>query len=161
MLISQELTDAINAQIGREFGASMQYLEIAAYFDAEALNKTAEFFYKQSEEEREHALKLLKYVVETGGQVRIPVIESPKPDFHSAEEAFEASLAWEQEVTRQINNLMAIAVRENDYLSRQFLDWFVVEQLEEVNSMDQLLRTVRRLTEKNIILLEPIIAGGH
>ncbi len=70
MLISKELNDAINGQIGREFGASMQYLNIAAYFDGEALPRLASFFYKQAEEEHEHAMKFFKYVVETGGRTR-------------------------------------------------------------------------------------------
>jgi bacterioferritin B len=78
MLISKELNEAINGQIGREFGASMQYLNIATYFDSRSLSRLASFFYKQAEEEHEHAMKFFKYVVETGGHVAIPPVDAPK-----------------------------------------------------------------------------------
>jgi ferritin len=161
MLISQALADAINAQVGREFGASMQYLQIATYFDQEAYKKLADFFYKQSAEEHEHAMKFIKYLVDTGSNVAIPPIEAPVTRIGSAEEAFKMSLAWEQEVTRQVNHLMDIAVSDKDYLSRQFLDWFVEEQLEEVNSMDTYLRIVQRVGEKNLIMLEAYFSHGE
>jgi len=158
MMISKNLADAINAQVGREFGASFQYVQIAAYFEAEALDKLADLFYKQSDEERDHAMKLAHYVVETGAQLAIPAVDAPKVTFSSAEEAIQAALSWETEVTRQINNLMDIAVAERDYLAREFLDWFVVEQLEEVTSMEKLLRIAQRAGERNIIMLEAYLS---
>jgi ferritin len=154
MLISQDLTNAINAQIGREFGASMQYINIATYFDGEALPRLASFFYKQAEEERDHAMKFVKYVVDTGGEVHIPPIEAPKSRFSSAEEPFKLALEWELEVTRQINSLMDIAVQQKDYLAQQFLDWYVDEQLEEVKTMDSLLKIVQRAGDRYLIMLE-------
>lgn len=154
MLISEDLNNAINAQIGREFGASLQYVQIAAHFANEALPKLAEFFFRQAEEEREHAMKFVKYVLDAGGEVHIPPIEAPKSRFASAEEAFQLSLDWEMDVTRQINSLMDIAIQEKDYIARAFLDWFVTEQLEEVSTMDTLLRLVRRAGERNLIMME-------
>lgn len=158
MLISENLAQAINAQVGREFGASFQYLQIASYFDIHALDQTAKLFFDQAEEEKEHAMKLLKYVLEAGGDVRIPTVTAPKADFSSAEEAVALALRWEQEVTRQINDLMEIALSEKDYLARQFLDWFVNEQLEEVTKMDKLLRVVRGVGERNLYMLEAYIS---
>jgi bacterioferritin B len=154
MLISKELNDAISVQVGREFGASLQYVSIANYFAEEALEKLAEFFYKQADEERDHAMKLNKYLVETGGHANLPPIDAPKSSFGSAEEAIGLALNWEMDVTKQINYLMDIAVEQKDYLSRQFLDWFVNEQLEEVSTMDRLLRVVQRAGEKNLLMLE-------
>ncbi len=156
MLISKELEQAINEQVGREFGASMQYISIAAYFDSEDLPQLAAFFYRQAEEEQMHAMKFLHYITETGGHVRIPAIEAPKDSFESAEEAVQLSLAWEEEVTRQINALMDIAVRENDYLAQDFLRWFVAEQLEEIATMSTLLRTVQRAGD-NLLLVEDFL----
>ena len=158
MLISENLAKAINAQVGREFGASFQYLQIAAYFDAHALDQTAKLFFEQAEEEKEHAMKLFRYVLEAGGEVKVPAVEAPKTDFASAEEAVALALKWETDVTRQINDLMDIAVSEKDYLGRQFLDWFVNEQLEEVTKMDKLLRVVRGVGERNIYMLEAYIS---
>ncbi len=161
MLISQELTDAINAQIGREFGASLQYVSIANYFAGEALQKLAEFFYKQAEEERDHAMKFNNYIIETMGVVQIPPVDAPKSTFASAEEAIGLALKWETEVTAQINSLMEMAVTQKDYLSRQFLDWFVNEQLEEVSTMDRLLRITQRAGERNLLMLEAYFSHGE
>jgi ferritin len=130
MLISPELNDAINAQIGREFGASLQYVSIATYFDSLSLRKLAGFFYKQAEEERDHAMKFVRYIVDAGGEVHIPPIDAPQSTFKSAE----------------------------DYIARTFLDWFELEQLEEVSTMDNLLRVVRMAGERNLIMLEAYIS---
>jgi len=158
MLISQELNDAINAQIGREFGASLQYVSIATYFDSVSLRKLAGFFYKQAEEERDHAMKFVRYVVDAGGEVHIPPIDAPQSTSKSAEEAVELSVKWEMDVTRYINSLMEIAIDQKDYIARTFLDWFEMEQLEEVSTMDNLLRVVRMAGDRNLIMLEAYIS---
>lgn len=154
MLISKKLNDTLNAQVGNEFGAKMQYLQIAAYFDAMSMKNFAAFFFMQSQEEDEHATKLLKYILETGSSLQVPAIPQPKSSFASAEEAVGAALAWEKEVTQQIYNLMDIAVADKDYISQRFLDWFVTEQLEEISSMETLLNMVKLAGEKNLFMLE-------
>jgi ferritin len=166
MLISKELEQAINEQIGREFGASLQYVNIATYFDTDDLPNLAAFFYRQADEERMHAMKFANYIVDAGGQVRVPGIDQPKHDFVSAEEAVEAALAWEVEVTDQINALMELAVSQKDHIAQDFLRWFVTEQLEEVSTMDTLLNYVRR-TKDNIMFVDdylsrnPIVEEDH
>ncbi|OGO64059.1 MAG: hypothetical protein A2Z45_10170 [Chloroflexi bacterium RBG_19FT_COMBO_55_16] len=157
MLISQELQNSINAQVGREFGASLQYVNIATYFDADSLPQLAAFFYRQAEEEKMHAMKFVHYVVDAGGQVRIPAVQGPKSDFASAKEAVQAALDWELEVTRQINALMDLAIKQNDHIAQDFLRWFVTEQLEEVKTMDTLLRVVARAGE-NLLWVEDFLA---
>ncbi len=158
MLISKKLNDAINAQIGHEFQASMNYLAVACYYDGLALSQLASFFFKQAEEEREHALKFVKYILETGGEVHLPALAAPKYDFKSAEETFKMSVEWEMEVTANINHLMDIAVEEKDYIAQQFLDWFTKEQLEEVSTMERLLAIVQRAGEKNLIMMEAYLS---
>lgn len=154
MLISPELASAINEQIGREFGASMQYLSIAGHFQVQKLTLLAKLFFDQAEEEKVHALKFVHYVLDTQGELHIPATAEPKPSFVTAEEAVQAALTWETEVTGQINRLMDLAVSQNDYLAQNFLQWFVDEQLEEVMKMDQLLSVVRRAGEKNLLMVE-------
>jgi ferritin len=154
VLISVELNKALNEQIGHELGASLQYLSIAAYFDQQKLKLLANLFFKQSEEEREHALKFVHYVLNTKGDLKIPAIPAPTPAFASADEAVAAALTWEEEVTRQINALMALANKQDDYLAQGFLQGFIDEQLEEVSKMDQLLTVIRRTGEKNLIMVE-------
>ena len=157
MLISKPLEDAINAQVGREFGASMQYISIAAYFDNDDLEELSAFFFRQADEERMHAMKFANYILEAGGQVRIPAIPAAKYNFSSAEEAVQAALDWEMEVTSEINTIMDIAVQEKDYIAQTFLQWFVNEQLEEVSTMSTLLGVVRR-AQTNLLQVEDYLA---
>ena len=154
MLISRELASAFNQQIGNEFGASMQYVSIAAHFQQRQLTLLSKLFLQQAEEERTHAMKFVQYVLDTKGELQIPSIAAPKPTFSSAEDAVAAALAWEEDVTRQVGALMDIAVKESDYLAQSFLQWFIDEQLEEVVKMDRLLGVVRQSGEKNLLMVE-------
>ena len=154
MLISRELAEAFNRQIGHEFGASMQYLSIAAHFQNRQLTLLAKLFFEQSDEEKEHAMKFVRYLLDTKGGLDIPAIPAPVPSFGSAEEAVKAALKWEQEVTRQITDLMDLAVKQNDYLAQSFLQWFIDEQLEEVVKMDRLLSVIRQAGEKSLLMVE-------
>ena len=166
MLISKELEASMNEQIGREFGASLQYVNIATYFDSDSLPELAAFFYRQADEEKMHAMKFAHYIVEAGGQVRIPDVAGPKHNFTSAKEAAQAALNWEVEVTNQINALMDLAISQNDHIAQDFLRWFVSEQLEEVSTMDTLLHVIDRAGD-NMLWVEdylartPIVAEGH
>lgn len=161
MLISTAMNDQMNEQIGHEFGASLQYVSIAAYFDDVGLPVLRDHFFKQADEEREHAMKFVRFILDAGGQVRIPAIPAPKPTFKSAEEAVTLALEWEQTVTKQINALMNRSGSEKDYLSHDFLEWFVREQLEEVSSMDMLLKMVQRTGESGLMLVESALASGR
>lgn len=154
MMIHPELAKAFNEQIGHEFGASMQYVSIAAHFQSHQLTLLAKLFFEQAEEERQHAMKFVKYVLDTKGELKIPAIPAAAPAFSSAEAAVKAALTWEQEVTRQITALMDLAVKHNDYLAQSFLQWFIDEQLEEVVKMDRLLGVIRQSGEKNLLMVE-------
>lgn len=154
VLLSETLAAAINAQIGNELGACLQYNQIAAHFHRMHLQQLAKLFFKQADEEKEHADKLLKYVVETGANLQIPAVKQPVHTFPTAEAAVQAALGWEIEVTGQIKRLMDIAAAENDYLAQDFLQWFVNEQLEEVTKMERLLAVVRMSGEKHLLTVE-------
>ncbi len=160
MLISTGLESAINEQVGHEFGASLQYVNIAAFFESRNLHQLSTLFFKQSEEEREHALKLVDYLLKTGAQVRIPALPAPTSGFASEEEAVSLACQWEMNVTDQFNTLMRQAVAEQDFLSQAFLAWFVTEQLEEVSSMTRLLDLVRR-AGNNILMVEAYLVHGE
>jgi bacterioferritin B len=144
MLTSKKVIDAINEQIGYEFSASLQYYAIAAHFAAEALPQLSAHFFRQAEEEKGHALRFIKYVVDAGGRVAIPAIDAPESKFKSAREAVKLSLDQEVHVTKQINALVDLAKKENDHITINFLQWFLTEQLEEVSSMDNLFKIVER-----------------
>jgi bacterioferritin B len=158
MLISQKMNAAINEQIGNEFAASLQYVAIASHFAGEGLSELATKFYRQADEERDHAMRFVRYVVDAGGKVAIPAIPAPKAQFKSVEEAVRLSLEWEQTVTKQVNGLVQLAIKESDYIAQNFLGWFVNEQLEEVSSMDNLLKVVQRAGDKNLLYVESYLA---
>jgi len=154
LLISRNLASAFNQQIGHEMGASLQYVSIAAHFQQRHLKLLAKLFFDQADEEKQHAMKFVQYLLDTKAELQIPAIPAPKPTFATAEEAVQAALTWEEEVTRQITALMDIAVKENDYLAQSFLQWFVDEQLEEVVKMDRLLGVIRQSGERNLLMVE-------
>jgi bacterioferritin B len=153
MMISEKMRDALNEQVGHEFGAYLQYLSIASYFESESLPELAGFFFAQAEDERSHAMKFVKYINDAGADLTIPAIPAPRHQYESAEVAVRLSLDWEKTVTRQINSIMDLAMQEKDYLSRGFLDWFVDEQMEEISTMESLLKTVQRAGD-NLLLVE-------
>ena len=154
MLISRDLANAFNQQIGNEFGASMQYVAIAAHFQQRQLTLLAKLFMAQADEERTHAMKFVQYVLDTKGELQLLAIAAPTHEFTSAEDAVAAALAWEEEVTKQVGRLMDLAVKESDYLAQSFLQWFIYEQLEEVVKMDRLLSVIRQSGEKNLLMVE-------
>src|ERR1700744_5529716 len=99
MLVSAKIIEAINGQIGMEFAASLQYDAIGAYFDLQSLPRLSAHFYKQSSEERDHAYRFMRFVLDAGGQVIIPAIEAPVADFKFAKDAVKLSLDQEVKVT--------------------------------------------------------------
>jgi ferritin len=157
MLISQEMNDSLNQQIGNEFSASLQYVAIAAYFDSESLPELAAHFYRQAEEERDHAMRFVKYVLNAGGRVEIPTIPTSKCTFSGAAEAVKYALDGEITVTHQINELLNQGVQERDYITQNFLQWFVTEQLEEVSTTDTLFKIVQRAGD-NLLHVEDYLA---
>jgi ferritin len=141
-------------QIGHEFGASMQYVSIAAHFYNRQLQLLAKLFFKQAEEERMHAQKFVQYLLDTKAELKIPAIPAPTATFGTAEEAVQAAVNWEREVTAQVTSLMDTAMKQNDYLAQSFLQWFIDEQLEEVVKMERILSIIKQSGEKNLLMVE-------
>lgn len=156
MIIKQKLVETMNAQIQSEFAASAQYIAIAIYFDEQSLPELANFFYRQSEEEREHAMKFVQFLLETGAKPMIPGLPNMKNEFSSAADAVQYALDQEIKVTDQINNLVSMAVKEGDHISNNFLQWFVDEQVEEVDTMSTLLQTIKH-AGSSMLLVEDFV----
>ena len=149
---------ALNEQIGREFGASQQYVAIAVYYDAETLPQLAGHFYRQSVEERNHAMMIVQYLLDANEQVAIPGVEAPRTEFADPVAPVELALEQERQVTAQIVELAKLAREEGDLVGEQFLNWFLEEQREEVSSMSDLLTVVRRAGDTSILLVEEYLA---
>ena len=158
MVVHEKIVAPINEQIGNEFNAMLQYYAIAAHFGVEALPELSSHFHKQAEEEKSHALRFIQFLIDAGARVNIPAVPAPQAQFAAAEEAVKLSLEQEERVTTQINALVSLAKAESDYTTDNFLQWFVKEQLEEVASMDQLLRVVQRAGEGNLLRVEEYLA---
>lgn len=126
-----KIEKALNQQINAEMFSAYLYLSMATYFDANGLPGFANWMKVQSQEEMFHALKFYDYVFERGGRVILDLIEKPKTDFASPLSIFKEVLAHEKKVTKLINNLYELALKEKDYAFQSYLGWFIDEQVEE------------------------------
>jgi ferritin len=154
---SERFVDALNAQIAREFAAAHQYTAIGAHYAGETFPQLAEFFYKQAEEERGHAMKMVNYLLDTESPVDFTGIEAPQTEFPDHVAPIRLALEQEQRVTVSISELFTVARETNDYRSEQFVHWFLEEQTEEESSMQDLL-TVAERTRDVPMLLEEYLA---
>lgn len=131
-------------QVRHEFTASQQYIALAAWFDDRDLPQLARLFYRQSMEERDHAMMMVRYLIDNDVTTTIPGVDEIQNDFDTARDLVALALRQEREVTKQILHLVKVARDENDYTGEQFLQWFVKEQTEEVATMSTLLNVVDR-----------------
>ena len=161
---SERFVDALNDQIAKEFAAAHQYVAIGAYYAAETYPRLSAFFYAQAEEEREHALKMVNYLLDQNAQPDLTEIAAPQTAFPDHISPIRLALAQEQQVTVAISGLFEVARETRDYTSEQFLHWFLEEQVEEESSMQDLLAVAER-TQQIPMLLEEYLAretpGGH
>ena len=151
----------LNEQVANEFGASQQYVAIAVYYDAETLPQLAAHFYRQALEERNHALMIVQYLIDSDSEVVIPGVAAPRTDFSDAVAPVALALEQERTVTEQIKALSALAREENELVGEQVLDWFLKEQREEVASMSDLLKVVERAAASNLLLAEEYLSRSQ
>lgn len=137
--INVDIMDLLNQQITKEAHSSSAYLAMASWCDQNGLNYSADFFYKQSEEEREHMLKIFKFINDNGGTAYSPEVKSVMHEFNSLQEIFEAALDQEIEITKSIHNIVFKARKVQDLSSEYFLQWFINEQMEEEQKMRRVL----------------------
>lgn len=149
---------ALNEQIANEFAASQQYIALAVHYDAETLPGLAAHFYRQAVEERNHAMIIVQYLLDSNEKVVVPAVESPQTDFEDVVAPVALALEQEKRVTEQIVELVKLAREEGDLVGEQFLHWFLTEQREEVASMSALLAVVERAAKTNVLLAEEYLA---
>jgi len=143
-MAAARFVDRLNEQIAYEFAASQQYIANAVYYDSLTLPRLAAFFYAQAVEERNHALMMVNYLLDADARVTIPGVAPPETDFGDIVSPVALALEQERRVSDQIGELMGVARDERDFLSEQFVQWFLKEQVEEVASMSSLLAVVER-----------------
>ena len=141
-MFSKNVEQALNQQIKVEAESSQFYLAMASWAETEGLNGTAAFLYKHSDEERMHMLKLVRFVNERGGHAIVPALAQPPVSFESIQKIFQNLLDHEIAVTTSIEEVVDICLKEKDYTTHNFMQWYVSEQIEEEglarNIMDKL-----------------------
>jgi ferritin len=142
-----KFAELLQEQIRHEFTAAQQYVALAVWFDGRDLPRLAKRFYRQSIEERNHALAMVRYLLDRGQPVAIPGSGDVRNDFSSAHEAIELALEQERAVTADIEAMAKAARLAEDYLGEQFVAWFLKEQVEEVARMSTLLTVVERAAD--------------
>src|SRR2546421_8590897 len=136
--------ELLQQQVQNEFNASQQYVALAVWFDNEDLPRLANHFYGQAVEERNHALALVRYLMDTDHPVEIPGVGAVRNDFAEVSELVELALSQEKDVAADIRALAKAAREEDDYQGEQFVQWFLKEQVEEIAKMRTLLNVVKR-----------------
>lgn len=130
-MISKRIEDALNQQIELELASSQYYLAMASWCEVNGYSGVAQFLFKQSEEERMHMIKLLKFVNERGGHALVPATAQPEKTFTTLSAIFRLILDHETMVSAEINHLVELCLEEKDYTTHNFLQWYVSEQIEE------------------------------
>jgi len=158
MLIPESVLARLNNQIAQEFHAAHNYLAMACRFDDLGYKMLAKWFVRQGEEERSHGMRILNYVLEVGGEVKLKSIDAPTGDMASPLTMVQTALEQEMEVTRSIHDIATLCEKEKDYSTRSFLTWFIDEQVEEVSSMSDLLQLVRMAGDTQMLQVEARVA---
>ena len=143
MKMSDDLATAFNKQISMEISSSIAYLQMAAHFESENLIGMAAWMRSQSEEEREHALRFMDFVLDRGNKVSLGPIDMPVTDFDNVEQVFATALQQERDVTAAIHDLYRLASDQGDLGSYPFLQTFIEEQNEEESMVDTILERVK------------------
>jgi bacterioferritin B len=157
---SEAFIARLNEQVAYEFGAHQQYVACAVHYDRETLPQLARFFYRQALEEREHAMMMVRYLLDADADVVVPGVAEPESRFEDVVAPIALALDQERRVAGQINGLAALAREESDYTSEQFMQWFIKEQVEEVATMSDLLQVARRSRDR-VMDVEDYIAREH
>jgi ferritin len=151
---SERFVEALNEQIGNEFAAAHQYIAVGVHYETETFPRLAHFFYEQAEEEREHAMKMVRYLLDTNSPVNLGSVKAPSGQFADHVEPVRIALEQERKVSVQIAKLLELARETNDHASERFMQGFVEEQVEEEATMQDLLAVAERTREIPMLLEE-------
>ncbi|MFZ0280786.1 MAG: ferritin [Bacteroidales bacterium] len=149
-MLKKTIEDICNRQVDREGFSSSLYLAMASWAEVNGFSGVAEWLYVQSDEERMHMLKFIKYINEREGKAVVPAFKKPETEFKNVEALFGEVLKHEKFVTASINEIVALTLEEKDFNTYNFLQWFVNEQVEEENSARVILDKLRLVGKNNL-----------
>jgi ferritin len=161
MSFNENVLAALNNQINMEFSAFYTYLAASAYFEAGGLRGFAAWMRHHADEEMVHAMKIYDFIHHRLGRVKLEAISAPQFSWASAQAALEAALSHEQKVTVAINSLFDLAEGQRDHATTSFLKWFVDEQVEEEEIVDEVLQKLRLIGDfgAGLYMLDRELAG--
>ncbi len=142
-MIVQKVAEELNKQVNREFYSAYFYLSLSAYSDFLGLKGFANWFILKNQEETQHAMKIYKYILDQSAQINLLPVNQPPSTFESPLVMFEDTLAHEQSVTRNFNELVDISVAEKDHATHIFLQWFITEQIEEEATVNEIINKIK------------------
>jgi ferritin len=149
-MLKKKIEDICNRQIEREGYSSNLYLAMAAWAETNGFKGVAGWMYSQADEERLHMLKFIKYINERGGKAVIPALKKPDTEYKSVENMFTEVLKHEEFITASINEIVSLTLEEKDFNTDNFLQWFVMEQIEEEASAKEILDKLGLVGKNNM-----------
>jgi len=158
-MLNTKIEKILNEQVEKEGYSSSLYLAMASWAEVKGMGGIAQWLYVQSDEERLHMLKLVKYINERGGKAIVPNFKKPDTDFPGVKVMFEKVLGHEQYITASINDIVALCVEEKDFTTQNWIQWFVNEQIEEERNARQILDKLALLGDGNLYLFDRDITG--
>ena len=153
-MLSKNMLNKLNAQLNLEFFSSNIYLQMSAWCDSQGLSGCAGFLYKQAKEELDHMDRIFKYILERGSMALVGKIDEPATQYASIEEIFKKSYKHECLVTSKIHELNELALKEKDYTTQNFLQWFIAEQHEEETQVQTILDKIKLIGADRLYLID-------
>jgi len=153
-MINKKIEKALNEQVEKEGFSSSLYLAMASWAETKGMAGVAQWLYVQSDEERMHMLKFIKYINERGGKAIVPAFKQPGKENASVKKMFEEVLKHEQFISSSINEIVALCVAEKDFTTQNWIQWFVNEQIEEEANATKILDKINLLGEGNLYLFD-------
>lgn len=149
-MLKKKVEDICNRQVEREGYSSNLYLAMAIWAETSGFGGIAEWLYAQSDEEKMHMMKFIRYINERGGKTVIPAFKKPPAEYKNIEEMFKEVLKHEEFVTASINEIVELTLQEKDYSTHNFLQWFVMEQVEEESSVRTIIDKLQLIGKNNL-----------
>ena len=160
-MLNSKVAAMLNDQINKELYSAYLYLDFSLYFDSEGLDGFANWYMIQTQEERDHAMLMLKYLQENGVRVTLDAVAKPDKELKDNLEVLNMALAHEQFITNSIHDIYSVAYDEKDFRTMQFLDWFVKEQMEEEKNAEDMIKKFELFGDdaKSLYLLNQELQG--
>ena len=153
-MINKNIEKALNEQVEKEAYSSALYLAMASWAENKGMPGVAEWLYLQSDEERLHMLKFVKYINERGGKAEISALKQPGKDYASVKTMFDEVLKHERFISNSINDIVALCIGEKDFTTQHWLQWFVNEQIEEEANVTKIIDKLNLSGEHNLYLFD-------